>query len=51
MTTTDNTCVLGHKRMSFVFPQDFFDYDYAKAGGSNDTVIVKFYLHQLVTSL
>lgn len=48
MTTTDNSCVLGHKRMSFVFPTDFFDYDYAKAGGSYDTVIVKFYLHQLV---
>jgi len=49
MTTTDNSCVLGHKRMSFVFPSEFFDYEYAKASKTDgNTVIVKFYLHQLV---
>ena len=47
MTTQDNTCVLGHKRISYVFPNDFFDYDYA-AYGNNETVLVKFYTHQLL---
>ena len=48
MTTTDNTCVLGHKRISYCFPIDFFDYDYARCNGSKDTVLVKFYTHQLL---
>jgi hypothetical protein len=35
--------------MSFVFPSEFFDYEYAKASKTDgNTVIVKFYLHQLV---
>ena len=48
MTTQDNTCVLGHKRISYVFPKDFFDYDYASCNKSKDTVLVKFYTHQLL---
>jgi len=48
MHTVDNSCVLGHKRISYVFPNDFFDYDYASCGDSKDTVLVKFYTHQLL---